>query len=418
MHHLFWLSCKRFLILCWHSLTRSPDGTAPLTVRRVLVMLLFLPVFALVQGLHWLGFLLDDILFRGWRRVEIREPLFVLGVPRSGTTSLHQVLAQDPNLTTFRTWECLFAPSVTERRCWLALAALDRRLGRPAARLLGWLERRIFAGLDAVHPMGLMTPEEDYFALMPILSCFILALPFPAFTHIWRVGAGDRDLAADERRRLLDFYADCLRRHLYVHGPERRLLSKNAAFAPLAMGLAARFPDARFIVCLRDPQETVPSQLSSIRGGLAFFGVPADSAPVRARLLDQLAFYYENLDRLRCALPPERHAAIGMPDLRGGLAATLTGVYGQLRLPVVPAFAAALAAADGQARGYRSGHRYSLTEFGLTPAAIRNRFAGAYAHPALATGVSVAAARPLERAPAAPPPLSPPALSSAGVRGC
>jgi hypothetical protein len=384
MPRLFLITAKRFWAMSLRALTRSPDGAAPLRPRRVLVLLAFLPVFLVVQIIHWLGFLLDDLLFRGWRRVQVDAPVFVLGVPRSGTTRLHQVLAEDDRFTTFRTWECLFAPSVTQRRFWLGLGRLDAAVGRPLGRLLDWLEQRIFAGLDDVHAMSLRTPEEDYFALMPILSCFILALPFPGFEHIWRMGRFDRDVPDDERRLILRYYRDCLKRHLYVHGTERVMLSKNAAFAPLAQGLAAQFPDARFIVCLRDPLETVPSQLSSIADGLAFFGVPADSATIRARLVDQLAFYYENLDALRRTLPRSRHAALGMSELRAGLAPTLTRIYDQLGLALSPAFAAHLSAEDGRARRYRSRHHYSLEQFGLDAAGIARRFAAAYRHPALA----------------------------------
>jgi hypothetical protein len=402
MLRLFLISIKRFAVLALQGLTRSPDGTAPLRLRRVLVLLGFLPLFALAQGLHWLGFLLDDLLFPGWRRVEVRAPLFVLGVPRSGTTRLHQVLAQDPAFTTFRTWECLFAPSVTQRRFWLGLGRLDARLGRPCGRLLDWLERRAFAGLDDVHAMTLRTPEEDYFALMPILSCFILALPFPGFEHLWRMGCFDRDVPAPERRRIMGYYRDCLKRHLFVHGDGRRLLSKNAAFAPLALSLAETFPDARFIVLLRDPGETVPSQLSSIAAGLDFFGVPPDSAAVRERFIGQLAFYYENLDTLRRRLPPGHHAGLGMPQLRAGLAPTLSAIYARLDLPLAPAFAAVLAAEDQRARAYRSRHHYDLAQFGLTPAGIRERFAAAYAHPVLAGATTPPTAAADAPAPDAP----------------
>jgi hypothetical protein len=340
-------------------------------------MLGFIPLFALVQGIHWLGFLLDDLLFRGWRRVPVREPLFVLGVPRSGTTRLHQLLARDPQYTTFSTWECLFALSVTERRFWLTLARIDAAIGRPGARTLKWVERHVFSGLDAVHAMSLSTPEEDYFALMPILSCFILALPFPAAPHLWRMGRFDRELSPAERGQVLDFYEACLKKHLYVHGAEKRLLSKNAAFAPMAGSLAERFTDARFVVCLRDPIETVPSQLSAIASGLAFFGVPPDSPVIRDRLVDQLAFYYCNLDRLARAQPADRCATVTLPQLRSGLAQTLTAVYDRLGLPMDRAFERLLRDEDESARRYRSGHSYSLEQFGLVPARIEARFADA-----------------------------------------
>ncbi len=382
MLQLFLISTMRFLGIGVAALFRPPDGVSRVRVRRVLVMLGFLPVFAVVQGLHWLGFLLDALFFRGYRRVSIRAPLFVLGVPRSGTTNLHAVLAKDPQFTTFSTWECLFAPSVSQRLFWRGLGRLDARVGAPLRRLLGVVERRFFASLDDVHAMSLDTPEEDYFALMPVLSCFILALPFPHATHLWRMGTFDRDMPAAERQRLLRFYADALRRHLYVHGEHKRLLSKNAAFAGMANSLAEQFPDARFLVCLRDPMETVPSQLSSIRAGLGFFGVPPHSAPLRERFIAQLAFYYDNLRHLAEAQAPERTVTKTLPELKADLAGALRDTYHRLGLPLAPAFNATLEHAAAPARTYRSGHRYDLAELGLDADAIAERFADAYRQPA------------------------------------
>jgi len=378
MFDLFIISSRRFVRMALSSLTASPDGNASLSVRRVLIMLGFLPVFALVQGVHWLGFLLDDIFFRDWRKIQIREPFFVLGVPRSGTTRLHELLARDEQYTTFSTWECLFALSVSERRFWLTLARLDGMIGGPAARVLSWIEARVFASLDEVHAMSLKTPEEDYFALMPILSCFILALPFPGAEHLWRIGRFDQAVSETERQRVLDYYQGCLQKHLYVHGEHKRLLSKNAAFAPMAGSLAARFPDARFLICLRDPMQTVPSQLSSIASGLAFFGVPPRSAVVRDRLVEQLAFYYENLDALARKQAPEHCVTVTLPELKTGLVTALTAIYRRLELPLSESFQQTLEDETDAARRYRSGHSYSLAQFGLNPDYIATRFAVAY----------------------------------------
>jgi len=184
---------------------------------------------------------------------------------------------------------------------------------------------------------------------------------------------------------VLDFYQGCLQKHLYVHGEHKRLLSKNAAFAPMAGSLAERFPDARFLVCLRDPMQTVPSQLSSIASGLAFFGVPPDSLMVRDRLVEQLAFYYENLDALVRGQPPERCVTVTLPELKSGLATKMTAIYQRLELPLSASFSQTLQQETETARSYRSGHNYSLEQFGLDPSRIATRFAVAYRQPATAT---------------------------------
>jgi hypothetical protein len=388
MFKLFLITSKRFIWLAWQSFAPQPELSAPGLgggVRRRLVMLAFLPFLALVLAMHWLGLLLDEIFFRGDRKVVIREPLFVLGVPRSGTTNLHRVLARDAQFTTFSTWESLFALSVSARRFWLGLAGLDRRrLGGRLARGLRWVEAKGFAAMDAVHPMTLDAPEEDYFALLPILSCFILVLPFPFEQRLWDIGQFDQRISRAEQDAILAFYRRCLQKHLYVHGPDKRLLSKNAAFAPLAGALTRTFPDARFLICLREPERTLPSQLSSIESGLAFFGTPARNPWVRDRFLDQLRFYYLNLATALGALPPERCAWLSMAALREDLRAALTASYHQLGLPLSAAFVQVLEEETEASRRYRSGHHYDLADFGLSEAALAEQFAPVYHHPHLA----------------------------------
>lgn len=417
MPRLFLGSAGRLLVLTLGIFLPGPrpapaaqPGTRPRAGRsraradlgRRLVLLGFVPPFALLQLVHWVGFLLDELLFRGYRDVAIREPLFVLGVPRSGTTHLHRVLAQDERLVTFSTWECLLAPSVCERRVWLALGRLDRRVGRPLGRLLHWLERRVFGGLAGVHPMSLKDPEEDYFALLPVLATFILILPFPLDPLLWRMGTFDRDMPEPQRTRLLDFYRGCLQRHLYVHGPDKRLLSKNAAFAPLAGSLRERFPDARFLVCLREPAATLPSQLSSVESGVRLFGVLAALPDFRERLAAQLGFYYRNLERALGDLEGARCAWVTMDDLRTDLAGSVAAAYRQLGLPLDPPFRQRLDRAAEQARAYRSGHGYSLERYGLGPAPLGPDMDRLYDSLAARSVLTAGSSPPAPRGPTAP----------------
>jgi hypothetical protein len=414
MFKLFLITLRRFARLSIASFAPHPDidgNQARFLWRRRLMMLGFLPFLALVLAIHWLGFLLDEIFFRGYRRVPIREPLFVLGVPRSGTTNLHRILAQDEHFTTFSTWESLLALSVSARLFWRGLARLDRRLGGHLARLLGWLEKQAFAAMDDVHPMTLSAPEEDYFALLPVLSCFVLAIPFPFEPHLWNIGQFDQRLPRTEQDALLAFYRRCLQKHLYVHGTHKRLLSKNAAFAPLAGGLRRTFPDARFLICLREPERTLPSQLSSIGAGLAFFGTPPHSPWIRERFIEQLRFYYLNLASQFADSPPAHCAWLGLQHLRDDLGGSLRRVYRQLDLPLSDRFLAILAAAAESNRSYRSGHSYGLSDFGLDQARLAREFATVHANPQLAAILS-AAAGDTPSSPPTSPPTSPPRIAA------
>jgi hypothetical protein len=377
MLRLFLASAARLAALTYHAFFSAP-GTGRPSARRRLILAGFIPLFVLIQSIHWLGFLLDEIFFRGYRRVIIREPLFVLGVPRSGTTHLHRVLAGDGQFTTFSTWECLFALSVTERRFWLGLGRLDRAIGGPLGCLLNWLENRVFTTIQDVHSMRLSDPEEDYFALMPVLACFILILPFPHSDLLWRMGTFDRDMPATERARLMNFYHRCLQKHLYVHGPQQRLLSKNAAFAPLAGSLADRFPDARFLICLREPKQTLPSQLSSIESGIRFFDARSIVPDLSERLTKQLGFYYANLQDAFQEMPDTRCVWVTMGILKADLSDAISRIYGQFGLTLSADFQTWLSQQTAQAQRYRSKHSYNAEQFGLTPDTIERELGDLY----------------------------------------
>jgi hypothetical protein len=163
----FLCSLRRYLSLIGQLLLSTMTGRRHPVAG--LLMLLAFPLFLAWQLLHWLGFLLDEILFPGYRDLPVSRPIFIVGPPRSGTTHLHQVLSLDEQYTTFSTWECLFGLSISTRKLLLGLAAADRAVGRPFARLSRWLGGLLFAGMDDVHPAephgtGGGLPGPDAFA--------------------------------------------------------------------------------------------------------------------------------------------------------------------------------------------------------------------------------------------------------------
>lgn len=349
--------------------------TGPGTARRRLLLLVLIPLFLLVQLGHWLGFLLDEIVFPGYRKIRIREPLFVVGLPRSGTTFLHRVLARDQErFTTARLWELLLAPSITQRKILLGLGALDRILGRPAGRLLGWSEGWGFRWMEGIHEVSLTDPEEDYFLLLPVFACFLLVVPFPYHPAIWELARFD-ELPGKKRKAIMDFYRRGLQRHLYVNGPEKQILSKNPAFTPFLRSLLETFPEARVLCCVRDPEEVVPSVLSSLRPGAQFFGYEMAEPKIRDEFVEMLAFFSEHALTTLASQPTDRYAFVPLPALKANVRSfVLQEVYGRFGWEAGEAFRASLEEDREKGASYRSRHRYALEEFGLDAREIRDRF--------------------------------------------
>ncbi len=364
-------SIHGYLLLVRQTFFGTRGTFARLTLKRFAIMTAFLPPFLLLQTIHWLGFALDDLLFRGYRRVAVKQPLFVVGVPRSGTTFLHRMLAKDSErFTTPMLWELIFAPSVTERRVLIALGKLDESLGRPFGRGIEALQDRYLTPLDSIHRVRLHDPEEDYFALLPVLACFLLLLPFPSSQNIWRLSRFDDQVPTDERRRVASFYRGIAQRHLYVRGPDKQLLSKNPSFTPMLQTLAETFPDARFVACIRNPIDAIGSELSAMVKGMHSFGNDLKGTEFRDCMASVMVHYYRHLICVFSQKDSDTHLFVTLESMKGDIEGTVKRIYRRFGWAMAGPLKEALPAGAEKSRSYRSPHRYSLGQFQLSAGEI------------------------------------------------
>jgi len=369
----FRFAARRYLRLCGESLTRPTGPGTPSFKGKLLRLGLFLG-FAPIWLFHWCCFFLDELFFPGYRKVHIQKPLFVLGVPRSGTTFLHRTLAADTErMTTLATWEVFFAPTVVQRKFWMALGALDRRVGAPGRRPLRFVERKIFQGMDGVHEMALSDPEEDYLLLLPIFAAFILVLPFSQSDTIWRLTRLDTEMPEAEKRHILAFYKACLQKHLYVHGTDRRFLSKNASFASWVDALGETFPDAGFVFCFRDPEKAIPSLLGSLDLGGELFELNLSEGEFPEKMTRMMRHYYRHLlSRNGSAV------SVHMDDLKDDLIGTVERIYEHWGLPPSPEYRDRLTKIAEESRSYRSKANHIQPSALPDPGDLRDHFPDYY----------------------------------------
>lgn len=352
---------------------------ARLTPKRFAGMTVFFIALLGLQTFHWLAFAVDEVLFSGYKSVDIREPLFIVGVPRSGTTFLQRLLSADRDtFTSFTLWELILAPSITERKILLGLAALDRRVGAPFKRLVAWFERTALGGLDDIHRVSLSDPEEDYLALAPIYACYLMILPFPFPEDLGHLAFFDDQTPRADKERIMAFYKTCLQRHLYVHGTEKTLLSKNVSFGPMVETLAQVFPDGRVIGTVRNPLHAVPSHISSMLEGAALFDNDTRGDTFRDQMIEVQRYAYSHLADVLPRLPRSRHMLLRMEDLQEDLEGVIRTLYARFSFSMTPAYEALLKRRDQSQKTYRSRHRYDPSRYNLTRADIFHRFYDVY----------------------------------------
>lgn len=350
----------------------SPAGRryAPLGLRRLLFLALA-PAGLLLFAVHGACLALDEWLYPAFRRTAVRRPVFILGVPRSGTTYLHRELARDHRFATTATWELLLAPAICQRRLLTLLAAIDRALGAPLCRVLRFVEHRLAAPMDSVHPVGLDAAEEDYLALLPAAGCFFASLAFPGSTAL-RALAHPGDLKAPQRRRLLAHYHALLQRHLFFHG-KSALLSKNAAFASWLPYLARHYPDALFVLCIRQPGGALSSQLSSLGGARSLFGTYPDNAAIAERFAAHYERWFDDLVDYAQAGEGDT-LVVDQTWMRNHGEVVLHTIYQRLDLATAALPAERTAVAE---KKRPPGHRHNAKDWPI-PEARLQRMAGSY----------------------------------------
>lgn len=377
--HLAWVEGVVLYLGWWlQSLIRIRDPQAPLGLRRLLLLIVVMPLFLMVQIGHGLALLLDELLFPGYRRQTIDRALFIIGVPRSASTFVHRTLSTNKTrYTTLTTWELLLAPALCQRKLLRALGGVDRRLGGWGRRAVQWLISRAHGEWDNVHEVSLQAPEEDYLALLPAGGCFVLLLAFPAARSIQGLADFDNRLCAARRKRLLALYEGCLQRHLYDSGAGRVLLSKNAALSSWFAQLSQHFPQARFVITLRDPRRALSSQISAVKEPAEYFGVTISCPAGEKPFVDHYAAGLQHLERYVEELPRERVAVIDAEDLRQHPGSTLRAALARLEEPLSEELGAELQRLDMTPPG-PSSHHHDPSHLASSDAVLSSRLMPAY----------------------------------------
>ena len=327
----------------------------------------------LTATFHALCFALDPILFPSLGRTDVRKPVFILGHGRSGTTLTFRLISQDEGrFSYFLLWECYF-PSLLQKKAVRAVATFDKRFmggvfGGLAERFDDWRYGRA----RHMHVMGLSLPEEDDISLFYSMASgfWMTKMPWMGELDFYYVDQWPEE----KRRRLTSFYRELVRRELCLNGGDKYHLSKNPYWTGRVEALIHAFPDARFIVNVRDPRATIPSLLKLNQSAWQRLDWSAerqqDSLDV---LIEQSWYNYRHPLEVLETHPEVRSAILEYGDLTADPAAAIEAVYRDLELPMSDDFRRRLSEGSRREKKHTTRFTYTLEEFGLEGELIRKQ---------------------------------------------
>lgn len=284
----------------------------------------------------------------------VRGPLFVTGLPRTGTTLLHGLLAQDPGHRAPLSWEMMFPAPPPER----LHHGHDPRIAA-AERQLRWFHR-LNPYFRRIHELGARLPEE----CLIIHSHSFLSFQFQTSHDVPRYQAWletqDLQPSYAMHRRFLQ--------HLQWRWRGERWVLKAPAHLFGIRALLQVYPDAGVIFTHRDPLEVVGSLASLTYGLRSTFTDESDPARVGPEMTRRWA---DGLGRALAAreeglVPAGRFFDVRYEELVRDPIATVRRIYAHYGLAFSPMteqrMRRFLAAHPKDKHGR---HRYTLAEFGL-----------------------------------------------------
>jgi hypothetical protein len=295
---------------------------------------------------------------------RIQAPIFVVSLPRSGSTILHLLLVQDPDARFPATWECNLPSPPTER----ATFGTDPRIAQWEDHIANTLGRFV-PEFKAMHPMAARFPDE----------CNVLngyELTSQVFSYQFHVPSYE---AWYERTDLSFVYATHRRQLQYMqwHYPGVRWVLKAVNHLWALDHIFNTYPDARIVQTHRDPLNVIASLTSLLSTGFRMVSDEVDSAAIArewaeswARALRK-AMDFRDSGRVDQARFFDVHYGEFMQDPIAMVARIYTH-FGFDLSPEAERRMRSFLASNPQ--GKHGEHRYSLAQFGLNAEVERERY--------------------------------------------
>jgi hypothetical protein len=279
------------------------------------------------------------------------------GLPRTASTALQNILAEDPHWRYLRGWEAdqPFPPPVADKE------DTDPRFLREKA----FIEQDTTFKGKHIHTVG--GPVEDTGLMRLNFGALEMGWPIYPYMRHWR----DRSMASS-----FTYHAKALRL-LQVHRPPNNWLLKSPPHCFHIEDLVGVYPNSEFVMTHRNPAKIIPSVCSLVLTRYRTY-LPDEDIDPKALGQFVLEHFQIGIDRAiayRQREGDDRFLDVHHEEFNADPFAVLRRIYGWLDVELTPSIETRMAEwSQIHRRGAHGEHHYTAEEFGLTEAQIKDAF--------------------------------------------
>ena len=291
----------------------------------------------------------------------IEKPLFVFGLPRTGTTLAINLLASDPARRSFLRWEA-YEPTPPAQPYELHAGPRYEAMEAKSAMALEYMPH-----IAAIHFEHADSPTECQFLMTPSFCSQVYEsqADIPSYRQ-WFLHEADYLPAFRFHKRMLQ---------VLQHHAGGRWTLKNPWHPLYLDALHTVYPDAQFVMTHRDPAEVVGSICSLIKHVRAIYSDSVDLKGIGETFMDTFQIMIDRADAFKAKHGVDAIHDIQYAEVMRDPIGTVRGIYARFDEPLTPEADAAMQAylADNQ-KGKHGKHSYDLAEYGLTRDGVHERF--------------------------------------------
>jgi len=294
--------------------------------------------------------------------VPIERPIFVMGLPRTGTTALHRLLHADPMAQGLEMWITQYPQPRPPRETWESDPIFN-------AMQQGFQAHHIASPeYLGIHYMDATSVEECWRLLRQTgkSNSYESLAHVPRYTE-WLSKQDWTDAYARHKQNL---------QLIGLNDPEKRWVLKNPSHMTALDALMTVYPDALIVYTHRDPVTCIASSCSLSAETTAGHSTTFVGETIGRTQLDLWSRAYHAFHEARPKYDQRQFIDVAFSDLRADPLGVTRRVYEHFDLDWTAEVQVAIEEIDRESKegAAKPSHSYSLSDYGLTEDEVRARF--------------------------------------------